>query len=514
MSTDAQDTSSHEDKVDSVPVGETIESVQEHNEAPPVLPPRSDSKPLPPQPLSFSLSDGISKISAIRQVEIYSSPQFHETSDLFVNNILGNDTKDKVDSLKSESDESIQYWISIIEDYSNQFLKDNEGIEQLEQKIVTGIPAEVRYLVYLKTLQVRYKLTSKETFSGLLTKAKYNGGKFEYIEKSSVADSNTKDLLTVLDYLVNQVSKNNTQVESLRTNLSKFIINCASVINQISNFSSEEKLYVLLKLNKLYTNLIKQELFYKINRSLEDQLSDVFKHITFQGINLNTLYKEILGNFFIDYFEDFGVNLKILDFVIFEGFDFILRIIIWVFTINQSKILQLEGDELLGLIHSKELFTGPVNFQDILNIQPIEIIKYENEFHLIHANSFNSNRNELTNLREINDDLMIKVNELNQKIDTLQTTHQEIMNQSKEYEEQLTKVKLENETLVQVKSELNTKYEELTMKENLQNTIKANKEFSQRNNELQQQVDEVKLRIEEMKAKLSKVSPVPVESTN
>ncbi|EGW31199.1 uncharacterized protein SPAPADRAFT_61780 [Spathaspora passalidarum NRRL Y-27907] len=503
----AQDT---QDSLTSVPIDDTA-SEQPNNvsssDLPPPLPPRKDS-PHIIQPLSFTLSDGISKISAVRQVEIYSSPQFHETSDLFVNNTLGNDTiRAKIDVLKGESDnEDIQYWVGIVEDYSNQFLKGNEGIDQVEQKVISGIPNEVRYLVYLKTLQVRYKLSSKETFSSLLNKARHANGSYEYIDKST-QDSNAKDLLIILDYLVNEVG---SKAEHTRVNLTKFVINSSAVINQIQEFSPEERLYVLLKLNKLYQNLIKEEFFYKVNRTLEDELTDVFKHITLQGINLNSTYKEIIGNFFNKYFEDFSINLKILDFVIFEGFDFILRLIVWAVSCNKEKILQIDGDELLEFINSKELFSGPVNFQDILNIQP-EIIKYENEFHLIHANSFNSNRNELTNLREVNDDLMIKVNELKQKIDTLQTTHQEIMNQSKEYKEQLSTAQQVNEKLTQEKQELNQKYEELTMKENLQNTIKANKEFYQRNNELQQQVDEVREKIEEMKVKLSKVSPVPVE---
>ena len=54
-------------------------------------------------------------------------------------------------------------------------------------------------------------------------------------------------------------------------------------------------------------------------------------------------------------------------------------------------------------------------------------------------------------------------------------------------------------------AELQEKYQNLTMAENLSNTIKANQEFSQRNFELELQIKNLQNSIEEKNAKLAKV---------
>ncbi|KAG7663693.1 uncharacterized protein J8A68_002779 [[Candida] subhashii] len=518
----------------------------EINDTPPELPPK-DNIPTTngidtnSQPITFSLTDKVSQISAIRQVEIYSSPQLNEVSDLFVNNTIGTDTiRSRIDSLKGEGgddiSEDLKYWISYIEDYSNQFLRSTNGIEELEEQILKGIPSNIRYLVYLKTLQVRFKLNPKETFSSLLARAKTaNCNKDQFIENLDL-DIKAKEVLMVLNYYVNELTNNNNsgQVDSIggvgaanatiiedglnetdgssnqsnKLPFNKSLIHICKYLSSISEFSQEEMFYVLLKFNKLFLNLIKDELFYKINRTLEDELKEEFNHISFQGINLNDFYKNILFNFYDDIFE-LEVSLKILDFVIFEGFDFILRLIVWSFISNKDKINQLEGDDLLRFIHSKEFFTElTIDFNQVLEQEP-QIIKYENEFHLIHANSLCNNTNELTNLKEVNEELIIKINELKNKINNLQITHDEILQQSDQFKDELTNANEENEILLSTKSELDKKYEHLTMKENLNNTIKANKDFQQTNKELEQQVEELKKSIELKKSKLAKFIPTP-----
>ena len=95
--------------------------------------------------------------------------------------------------------------------------------------------------------------------------------------------------------------------------------------------SQEDVLYLLLKFNKLYTCLNKDEFFYKVSRSLEEGLADIFKHISVQGINLNSLFRSILVQLFSSELLDEEVCLRVLDFVVFEGFDFVLRSILYLF---------------------------------------------------------------------------------------------------------------------------------------------------------------------------------------
>ena len=90
---------------------------------PPPLPPRKSldatlptspngyDKKLPELPLganqvTFELNDSVSQISAVRQCDIYNSAQSNETSDLFINHNLGQNTiRSKLDSIEPDSDE-------------------------------------------------------------------------------------------------------------------------------------------------------------------------------------------------------------------------------------------------------------------------------------------------------------------------------------------------------------------------------------------------------------------------
>lgn len=85
----------------------------------------------------------------------------------------------------------------------------------------------------------------------------------------------------------------------------------------------------------------------------------------------------------------------------------------------------------------------------------------------------NNNSNELTNLKEVNDELVVKINDLRRKIDSLQATHYEISDQSEQYTKDLSEAEIENQKLLKRQAELQEKYQNLTMAENLSNTIKA-----------------------------------------
>ncbi|KAL6450781.1 GYL1 Probable GTPase-activating protein GYL1 [Candida maltosa Xu316] len=462
--------------------------------------------------ITFDLNDKVSQIAAVRQFELYSSIQSNENSDLFVNNPNGDIiVKKKLNEIEVENAET-KYWVLIIEDYSNRILKDKDT-ESLEQEILKGIPVELRYLVYLRMLYIRQKLNSKETFEGLLVKARQI--RDEYIENLTV-DIKAREILMVLNYYINQVSNGNGEIESsendedkdelIQVPVSRFIINVCGLLITLPDVSQEEVFYLILKLNRLYTTLNKDEFFYKISRSLEVELFDIFKHISVQGINLNTLFRNIIVQFFNSELLDQKMCLTTLDFVVFEGFDFILRMMLVLFASNKDKILELDGDDLLRFINSPEFFTGvQIDFNNVLAQEP-HIIQYENEFYLINANSLSNNSNELTNLKEINDELVIKINDLRRKIESLEVTHREISSQSEQYTTDLSSAEVKNQNLVQTQSELQEKYKHLTMADNLSNTIKANEEFSQRNAELEQQIEALKKSIDAKKVKLGKVS--------
>lgn len=510
-------------------VSESNDVVDEVLDLPP-LPP-INPKSLSSVPLTYSLDDSLSTITIIRQLETYSSPLMNEASDLFTINAFGQDNvKSKLVTIKLNesndiSEEDIDFWYSYIEDYSNQLIRDKR-IEELERHIGSGIPNNLRSLVYLKTLQVRYKL-NKETYNTLLKKAnnsQTSKNQQVYIDSLAI-DSNLKEVLTIFNYYTNEVitpraakleainSETASNAFESNNNLppNNFVICVSKLVAEIPNLLNEEVLFLLLKFNKLFINLIKDEFFYKANRSLEDLCPKVFSYITKQGINLTTFYKKTLFSFFNNQIPNSEILFILLDFIVIEGFDFIHRLLVAVFNANESYIMTLDGDDLNEFLNSSHFFDAlsrqeeKVDISSVLKYEP-DIIKYENEFHLLHANSLNNNNNELTNLKEVNDDLIIKINELKQQLENLKNTHSEILNQGDEHYKELQGKEKEKIELTAVKDELVEKYEHLSMKENVKNTIKANKEFATRNADLETQISAMKKKIEEKKTKLAKYS--------
>ena len=116
------------------------------------------------------------------------------------------------------------------------------------------------------------------------------------------------------------------------------------------------------------------------------------------------------------------------------------------------------------------------------------------------------NRNELLNLKDVNEDLEKKIREIKHLLHNLGLTHKEILDQSDSYKKQLEDVQAENHRLLKARDEVKEQYENLSMKENVQNTIKANEEFAQTNRELEEQIKQLKTTIAQKKAKIHKVS--------
>lgn len=475
------------------------------------------AKPVVNLPLTFTLTDNLSTISTIRQQELYTLPMMNESSDAFANNTVKSEVVTlKLAKLKEVTtfDENGEFWIHVIEDDANQLIREKK-ISELEAHLIEGIPQDLRSLVYLKVLQVRFKL-DQHGYENLLKNASGSSKNHALFIDSLAIDGGLKEILKIFNYYTNEVTRNSTRLEAINNNNgtltsgddlppTSFVIHISKLIYSIASLTKEEILTILLRFNKIFASLIKEEFFYKTNRAFEDLLPEEFLHITKQGIILTNVYKKNLFTFFDESIEDITILLKLLDFFVFQGFDFVLRVLVAQFKKNSEKILSLEGDELNSYLISKEFFSDftTSDFNLVLSVEA-EVIKYENEYHLMHANSLNGNNHELANLKEVNDDLLIKINELKQQLENLRTTHTEILQQSEDYKKQLTIADNEQQRLIGIRDELQEKHGNLTMKENLKNTINANKDFSTRNAELENQINELKKNIEVKRGKLAR----------
>lgn len=444
--------------------------------------------------IKFKADDSLSFISAVRQQELYSLPMMNEAFNGVINDPTFHQHLVVPELTTLAYQESDQFWNTIIHDYSDQWIRRRE-VDKLEAEILKGITPEYRSVVYLKTLQVRYKFSQDHTFGELLKRS----------SKTRDSLSNLSDKQEVIELVLLALDVH----EDLEANLpfakekivDKYLINVAELLTTVPELSEEKRFFILTKLYKLYSSVNQEEFMYKVNRSLEDKL-DSFKHIASQGINWSAYYKKLIPELIWGKFDQ-DVSFKILDLIVFEGFDFLLRLILWTFLRNDTKLASLSGDDLLTFIQSQEFYSESINLEAVLELEP-PVITYENEFYLMEANSLSNNKNELRNLNEVHDELVLKINNMKIQIEELQSTHTEISQQSEEYNVSLTEAELKRKELIAERDQLQKKYEHLTMKENLANTIKANQEFSQRNRELQQQLQAMKQSIEDKKHKMAK----------
>lgn len=472
----------------------------------PELPPRTIApdlepfKQLPKAPMSLL------EVLIQRQLESYAHSNMNEISDLFAVNISDSVIKQRVDKIiesmdPMDNDAYNGYW--------KRYITEDGHAEDLDGQLVKGIPRDFRGLVYLKGLQVRYQL-SKEKYTNLLHKAEKTDLKalkglkvegpvldafkvYNYYQEVELEGQNSLDIINsgeVLDFY----QSNEYNIE--------FLTRMTEIFLGLPHLAEEEMLYLFLKFNKILVNLNKDQLFYEIMRSLEDLASPTFIHMSKLGINIKEFLQKWIFRQFFDGVENTTL-LRILDFVVFHGFVVFARVFVYIF--NESQILQFQGDELVDYLNSPQLLECLTEdiIPDILDIEP-DIIKYENEYYIIHVNSINSNNNELLNAQEVNKDLNRKIQLLKVEIENIRTTHTDILSQSKEYEDKVTEAQKENDELTQTHKALQQKFDTLTMKQNLDNTIKANKEFSERNEELVNQIEMMKKSIQGKAEKLAK----------
>lgn len=460
----------------------------------------------------------------LRESECYRESTMSESGELISNRSRNKSINELESHKKNEPSEEVSNWIGFVELFSTSSILPQIATE-IEEGILRGIPEELRGALYLRMFNIKYSINSG-SFESMLKKAhtqeEMNDDK-EYINSRQI-DKGLKEILLVFDYCTKYVSPATSKFE-LMNNMANggtldnvqslpptnFVIHIAQLLQEVPGLDQDSILLLLLKFNKLFVNLSKGEFFYKINRTLEEYAPETLNHIRNNGIPLKRFCEKTLYNIFFDDISDKGVLMKILDFIVFEGFDFLLKLYAFLFKENAQELRSLEGEELKSFIFSTAFFkvVNEQNSQQVLTSLlsiPLFIIRFENEYYLIHANSLVRNRNELLKLQEVNADLNLKNSDLIHQIQALKSTFDEIVEQQKEYDGKLTDAQKKNSVLSSLKYDLSKKYERLTMNQNLINTLNANKEFQARNNELQMQVEQLKRKLDEKKQFVEKHS--------
>lgn len=480
-----------------------------NKELPPILPPREPPKSkhsdghTPKTHLPYAASDSMAVITTLRQAQLVEAQVISGASDIFAAQ-KGHDTfANQLTTAKEEHQDTSkedQFWYDLIDDTDSILLK-NKNADKLEAQIVEGIPEYLRGLVYLKTLNVRYKF-NKDHYIALLKKA--NGSESvksqsKYFETLDLPERIINVLKVYIYYSCEITSTRNIQMEALRstTNISNikagssspssYVMHTLKSISHIPGLEDEEILFILVKLDKLYLQSLKDELFYKINRALEESENELFLHINKQGILFNAFYTQFLMKL---YNSEGNKNwhMKLLDFIVFEGIDFLIRMVMYIFDLNKEKLMQLNGDELALFLYSDVFLNYPdIDFAKVITFDA-SIIIFENEYNLAKINSIGNNSNELTNLRETGNDLRLQIEEMLSKLSTLQATHSEIQSLNESLKNELKSSMEQRESLLRTKAKLQDKYGNLTLTENVRNAKHANEVIAKANLELEAQV--------------------------
>ncbi|EGV64815.1 RabGAP/TBC [Yamadazyma tenuis ATCC 10573] len=140
-------------------------------------------------------------------------------------------------------------------------------------------------------------------------------------------------------------------------------------------------------------------MLYKFDRLMEIYHPSLFNHLIKRGIRSNSFASQWFLTLF-SYKFPIDVILRIYDFVIFEGVDFLLKLALRLMALNESILLRLNSDSLLAYLNTnildvlvrKDFQPGSNQYYDtskiftgFTNLNPNLLQKFEAEFQKLYA---------------------------------------------------------------------------------------------------------------------------------
>ncbi|KAM9912081.1 hypothetical protein OXX69_002891 [Metschnikowia pulcherrima] len=459
----------------------THPNISPTNSPPPV--PSNEEKPRF-RPV-YTMNTPTATILINRQAEVNKCTPFPAPAEVYLSREVDLHARLSQDMLQNDD-----FWAKFVLESGDTYAEEDLP-QKFELQLLSGIPANLRRAVYFRVLNIQLEMES-HTYESLAKKAKladFEGG----VANSGPNPSQTHELIQVYDFCLNGSKNANTQASGILS--PRLVNNLASVLSQVENIAKPEVLTIMFKLTELFSHVSKSEFSFKGSRAIEDLASETFVHVTKQGISISALFDTLLERILDNVNGE--LRLHILDLVLFEGLDSLIRLICSLFVEKKDDIFGSDGDELNEYLYSEKFISGVSNetIKKSLEVQ-IPLIKYENEYSLINASSISGNDNEVSNLQETKHELNSKLKKLQGKFTQLQKTHEEISSQNAEYASKLSAARDEKEALISRKEALQQKYNQLTMQENLSNTIKANRDISAENQSLEEQIEMMRKKVE------------------
>lgn len=363
------------------------------------------------------------------------------------------------------------FWDQVVNNYSSLAKKDPAG---LSLTISRGIPFQLRGLVW--QVIAGSKSTSLEDLYDSIV-----------VEESPNEQAIRKDISEA------NFALNNTDSESLykvvkayslfdpEVGYAKEMLNI--VVPLLNSLNESEAFDMLVKLMKGYQL---RDFFilehpglnlhlYLLDRILEKTIPQVYSHLTRQGVRSNMYASQWFLTLFTDNFPLLSAQQRIIDVVVAEGIESLLKFAVCVMKRNSSTILSLEDDQILPFLNDNifdfYLIKDVTNTTDGIleyriddliadafdvKILPVQLKKYSDEYSELHRVE-KERAKELEDLRSTNEQLSRRAKRLDSTVTELTEEHLTVTNELANERTKTANLQAGNEALRAAKTDLNKK---------------------------------------------------------
>lgn len=410
-------------------------------------------------------------------------------------------------------------WSNVINDYAN-YARNNP--EDLSRAIAAGFPSELRGLIW-QLITSSKSASMEEIYSSIQNEASPHEKAIKRdLSRTSFIQNNQMDPLfrIIKSYSLFDPDVGYTQGMAFIT------------VPLLINLTEQETFCLLVQLMKDYgmrqfflTDMPGLHLrLYQFDRILEDTVPDVHIHLARQGVRSSMYASQWFLTLFAYKFP-LPMVLRILDIIIAEGIESLLRFAVALMKRNASNILNLEFDAVLPFL-KENIFdayvidyhpeTGEPQYSvgqlvaDAFEVKvlPVTLRKYENEYTEIHRIE-RERIEEVETLRGNNGQLTLQVRRLETSLAALNQEHIQVANEMVQGKLEVARLQDENEQMTSELQEIRAAQQEgktladQELRQEMNELKQTNTTLDEEKSKLQQQVETLEKDLVDTKMKLA-----------
>lgn len=192
--------------------------------------------------------------------------------------------------------------------------------------------------------------------------------RFESFRNFDIHDINSDfkfpntSIIAVADFLVKNLKAENSEIFVLLIQLNENYLNFDNDLNnQNLTYLKNKKLNIPVRRANYYTDVNKDGLVFIFNRILEDIFPEILIYFSVNGISTNLLLEKTIFEFFYTYELSSVLLFKILDYMVFQGIEFLIKFVLLILEKNYFEIFKLSGNDLLEFLTTDKFFEIIIN---------------------------------------------------------------------------------------------------------------------------------------------------------